>query len=83
MVRISVGIGWTAFDRLVLERCAAAWLQLCDLALHWNLEASQYNELYCMMGASHDEKRCRPDDPWLQYVYGLALRWELDHMIGN
>jgi hypothetical protein len=65
------------------RRCAAAWLQLCDLALRWNLEASQYNELYCMMGVTHDERRCRPDDPWLQYVYDLALRWELDHMIGN
>jgi hypothetical protein len=86
MVRISLGIGSTAIDRLVLSgerRCAAAWLQLCHLALRWNLEASQYNELYCIMGASHDERRCRPDDLWLQYVYDLALRWELDHMIGN
>ncbi len=68
-------------NRLVLER-GDAQLHGCSYAtlrcvgtwkLHNIMSFTALWELHTMRG----------DDPWLQYVYDLALRWELDHMIGN
>ncbi len=72
MVRISVGNGSVrlhSIAQLVLERGDAqlhgcSYATLCCVGT-WKLH-NIYNELYCMMGASHDERRCRPGDPWMQ-----------------